>query len=149
MTLKPRVAFLLPGALDWIIESDETPYLIVYARHHKAQVPRPYIQEDGTMVLNLSGHAIRNLTFDDDGVRFDSRFGGQPHLIFIPYDAVLGLIGRESGEGMFFPENHQGKAQSAVEPTDGNERSEPASMTVSEPQPDSQRPGRPTLKLVD
>lgn len=148
MALKPRVGFLLPGVLNWVIESGETPYLIVFARHHEAQVPADYIQEDGTMILNISGHAIRNLSFNDVGVRFESRFAGQPHLISVPYTAVLGLIGRESGEGMFFQENH-----AAIRPVSGS-AGKGSARTDSDPKnaerPTEQvQPKRPTLKLVD
>jgi stringent starvation protein B len=146
--LKPRVGFLLPGALNWIIESGETPYLIVFARHYEAEVPATYIQEDGTMILNVSGHAIRNLSFDDDGVRFDSRFAGQPHLIFVPYAAVLGLIGRESGEGIFFPENHTADRRVASSPDDESARTHSDAKNSERPT-DQGQPKRPTLKLVD
>jgi stringent starvation protein B len=148
VALKPRVGFLLPGVLNWIIESGETPYLIVFARHHQAQVPAPYIQEDGTMILNLSGHATRNLSFDDDGVRFDSRFAGQPYLIFIPYAAVLGLIGRESGEGMFFPENHTADSLGEGSPDDESARTD-SDTKKTERSTDQGQNKRPTLKLVD
>lgn len=148
MALKPRVGFLLPGALNWIIESGETPYLIVFARHHEAEVPATYIQEDGTMILNISGHAIRNLSFDDDGVRFDSRFAGQPHLIFVPYAAVLGLIGRESGEGMFFPENHTADSLGEGSPDDESAQTD-SDTKKTERSTDQGQNKRPTLKLVD
>ena len=148
MALKPRVGFLLPGALNWIIESGEMPYLIVFARHPEAEVPSTYIQEDGTMILNISGHAVRNLSFDDDGVRFDSRFAGQPHLIFVPYAAVLGLIGRESGEGIFFPENHTADRCVAGSPDNQSART-PSDFEDRERSPDQGQPKRPTLKLVD
>ena len=75
MPLKPRVSYLLPGALDWVIDSGETPYLIVYARHEDTMdAIIEYVQEDGTIVLNLSGTAIRNLHFDASELSFDSRF---------------------------------------------------------------------------
>ena len=106
MPLKPRVSYLLPGALDWVIDSGETPYLIVYARHEDTIVPIEYVQEDGTIVLNLSGTAIRNLHFDASEFSFDSRFSGVSQFIRIPYGAVLGMIGKESGQGIYFPENH-------------------------------------------
>jgi stringent starvation protein B len=148
VALKPRVGFLLPGALNWIIESGETPYLIVFARHHEAEVPATYIQEDGTMILNVSGQAIRNLSFDDDGVRFDSRFAGQPHLIFVPYAAVLGLIGRESGEGMFFPENHTADSLGEGSPDDESAQTD-SDTKKTERSTDQGQNKRPTLKLVD
>ena len=117
MPLKPRVSYLLPGALDWVIDSGETPYLIVYARHEDTIVPIEYVQEDGTIVLNLSGTAIRNLHFDASELSFDSRFSGVSQFIRIPYGAVLGMIGKESGQGIYFPENHPKVGEARVTET--------------------------------
>ena len=144
MPLKPRVSYLLPGALDWVIDSGETPYLIVYARHEDTIVPIEYVQEDGTIVLNLSGTAIRNLHFDASELSFDSRFSGVSQFIRIPYGAVLGMIGKESGQGIYFPENDPKVEESlATESADqGEER--PDNPTEKEA-----RARTSHLKLVD
>ena len=117
MTLKPRVSYLLPGALDWVIDSGETPYLIVYARHKGTILPGEHVQEDGTIVLNLAGTAIRNLQFGSGDLSFHSRFSGVSQFIRIPYRAVIGMIGKESGQGIYFPENHPKVGESRVTET--------------------------------
>ena len=117
MTLKPRVSYLLPGALDWVIDSGETPYLIVYARHKGTILPGEHVREDGTIVLNLSGTAIRNLQFGSGDLSFHSRFSGVSQFIRIPYRAVIGMIGKESGQGIYFPENHPKVGESRVTET--------------------------------
>ena len=144
MTLKPRVSYLLPGALDWVIDSGETPYLIVYARHTDAVVPIEYVQEDGTIVLNISGTAIRNLHFDAAELSFDSRFSGVSQFIRIPYEAVLGMIGKESGQGIYFPENHPGASEPLV--TEATDQAQEISEALTSKE-GSVRPNH--LKLVD
>jgi stringent starvation protein B len=81
-------------------------------------------------------------------VRFDSRFAGQPYLIFIPYAAVLGLIGRESGEGMFFPENHTADSLGEGSPDDESAQTD-SDTKKTERSTDQGQNKRPTLKLVD
>ena len=144
MTLKPRVSYLLPGALDWVIDSGETPYLIVYARHKGTILPGEHVQEDGTIVLNLSGTAIRNLQFGSGDLSFHSRFSGVSQFIRIPYRAVIGMIGKESGQGIYFPENHPKVDESlATESADQSEEL-PDNSTEKEA-----RARTSHLKLVD
>ena len=86
-------------------EADLTPYLVVNAGLDGVQVPRAFVQPDGTITLNLSGHAIRHLAIEAAGLGFDSRFQGQPHSIWVPINAILGLVSREASDGLWFPEN--------------------------------------------
>ena len=144
MPLKPRVSYLLPGALDWVIDSGETPYLIVSARHKDAILPVEYVQEDGTIVLNVSGAAIRNLQFDATELSFDSRFSGVSQFIRIPYDAVLGMVGKESGQGIYFPENHPGASEHLV-----TEATDQAEETSEVPVSKEGNDRLSHLKLVD
>ena len=144
MPLKPRVSYLLPGALDWVIDSGETPYLIVYALHKDTVLPAEQVQEDGTIVLNLSETAIRNLHFDSSGLSFDSRFSGVSQFIRIPYGAVIGMIGKESGQGIYFPENHPRAGETLMTETSDQVEEVPESPTSKE---GGVRPSH--LKLVD
>ena len=144
MPLKPRVSYLLPGALDWVIDSGETPYLIVYALHKDTVLPAEYVQEDGTIVLNLSETAIRNLHFDSSGLSFDSRFSGVSQFIRIPYGAVIGMIGKESGQGIYFPENHPKAGESRVTETRDQVEEGPKNQASKD-----RSSGPSHLKLVD
>jgi len=96
---------LIKGLLDWMVEEDLTPYLVVNAKRDGVQVPKAFVQDDGTITLNLSGHAIRNFAIEPDGLGFNSRFQGQPHSIWVPVGAILGLVSREASDGLWFPEN--------------------------------------------
>ena len=82
-----------------MVEEDLTPYLVVNAKRDGVQVPKAFVQDDGTITLNLSGHAIRNFAIEPDGLGFNSRFQGQPHSIWVPVGAILGLVSREASDG--------------------------------------------------
>ena len=100
-----KIRFLVKGLLDWMVEEDFTPYLVVNASLEGVQVPKAFVQSDGTITLNLSGHAIRQFVIEADRLGFNSRFQGQPHSIWVPMGAILGLVSRETSDGLWFPEN--------------------------------------------
>lgn len=100
-----KISFLIKGLLDWMADANLTPYLVINANLDGVQVPRAFAQPDGSITLNLSGHAIRHLEIAADGLGFDSRFQGQPHSIWVPINAILGLVSRETSDGLWFPEN--------------------------------------------
>ena len=59
--------------------------------------------DDGQIVLNIGPRAIRDLVIESDYVMFSGRFDGVAHEIYAPIDAVMGIVAKENGEGMWFP----------------------------------------------
>ena len=96
------VPYLLRAIHEWIMDNDCTPYLIIDANVAETQVPQAYVK-DGQIVLNISPMAIRDLLIDDNFVVFSGRFGGVSHHISAPMQAVMGIVAKENGEGMWFP----------------------------------------------
>lgn len=96
------VPYLLRAINEWILDNNLTPYLIVDASVEETSVPLDYVK-DGQIVLNISPGAIRDLVIGEEFVAFSGRFGGIPHEIFAPIDAVMGIVAKENGEGMWFP----------------------------------------------
>jgi stringent starvation protein B len=137
-----------------MVQEDLTPYLVVNAKIDGVQVPTAFVQNDGTITLNLSGHAIRNFGIEADGLGFNSRFQGQSHSIWVPIGAILGLVSRETSDGLWFPEN-----QLSVTAPSQAELSEVVSETSAEaellkgPPKDAgkaEKPrGRPNLTIVE
>ena len=137
-----------------MVEEDLTPYLVVNANLEGVQVPEAFVQADGTITLNLSGHAVRNFAIESDGLGFNSRFQGQSHSIWVPINAILGLVSQETSDGLWFPENQPSVAgPSQGVPNDG------ASETSTEPDQakdgheevtKAEKPrGRPNLTIVE
>ena len=94
--------YLIRALNEWILDNGFTPYLILDAAVNDTSVPMEYVK-DGQIVLNISSTAIRDLVIGDDHVAFSGRFGGVPHEIYAPMDAVMGIVAKENGEGMWFP----------------------------------------------
>jgi stringent starvation protein B len=99
--MTPNRPYLVRALLDWIIDNDCTPYLILGADVPGVEVPAEYVEDD-KIVLNISPTAVRNLDIGNDEVSFDGRFAGRPHRISAPIGAVLAVYAKETGQGMAF-----------------------------------------------
>ena len=101
----PKRPYLLKAYFDWLVDNDLTPYLVVNADYIGVKVPLEYVK-DGQIILNLSINAVGNLEITKDFIRFNARFQGIPHDIYIPMGAALAIYARENGDGvMFEPES--------------------------------------------
>ena len=87
---------------EWILDNGCTPYLVLDASVDGTFVPEEYVKE-GQIVLNISPSAVRDLQIEQDFLSFDGRFQGVAMEIYAPINAVLGIVARENGEGMWFP----------------------------------------------
>jgi stringent starvation protein B len=133
--LPPKRPYLLRALHQWMIDNNQTPYLVVDAAYTGVAVPEQHIQ-DGRITLNLSYSATSNLAMGNDEISFDARFGGVARRVFIPVPAVLGIYARESGEGLVFPPDEYAAAADAA----------PGGPDPGPPEPPS--PRRPSLKVV-
>lgn len=100
--MSSTVPYLVRAIFDWIVDNECTPHLVVDAEVSQTDVPRDYVK-DGQIVLNIGPMAVVDLTLGDDFILFRGRFAGVSHDIQVPMAAVLGIIARENGEGMWFP----------------------------------------------
>ncbi len=132
--LPPKRPYLLRALHQWMIDNNQTPYLVVDAGYPGISVPEEHIQ-DGQITLNLSYSATSNLAMSNDEICFDARFGGVARRVFIPLPAVLGIYARESGEGLVFPLDEYESVADTVPGT-------------PDPDPVMPPPRRPSLKVV-
>ena len=158
--------YLIRALIDWIVDNDWTPHLLIAADVEGVVVPRDHVRED-RIVLNVSARAVREFVCGDTAVSFDSRFGGRAFHVVLPLDAVLAVYARESGAGLAFqgsnvsgsftsPEAHSEGATRAnpgtssaraVEPQGEESSAGPASAaTPRRPRGDK---GRPTLTVIE
>lgn len=100
--MNSSVPYLVRAINEWILDNQCTPYLILDVNMQGVDVPMEFAKE-GQIVLNISPMAVRELVIDNNYVSFTGRFGGVPHSIYAPLQAVLGIIAKENGEGMWFP----------------------------------------------
>lgn len=135
--MNSSVPYLIRAINEWILDNGCTPYLIVDIAVEGISVPMEYAK-DGQIVLNISPVATRNLCIGDDGVAFSGRFNGIAYEIYAPINAILGIIAKENGEGMWFPK----------ETTDPDPDSPPPDGTSGAAGSDSDKKGPPNLKVV-
>lgn len=94
--------------------------MVVDATMDDVSVPLAHVK-DGQIVLNIGPQAIRNLSVSDEYVMFSGRFSGIAHEIYAPIGAVMGIITKENGEGMWFPRDEGEEPEPNPEgPTLGN-----------------------------
>ena len=125
----PSRPYIIRAIYEWIVDNDCTPHLLVNAEAAGVMVPEAYVS-DGQIVLNISPTAVMALDIGGEAVAFNGRFGGAPHDIYVPINAVLGIYTRENGQGMVFD-----------------------SPTEPDPEPPERDPtppdrGKPALKIV-
>ena len=130
--------YLVRALYEWIVDNDCTPHMLVNSDYPKVQVPQGFAS-DGQIVLNVSPVAVRNMHMDNEAVSFEGRFGGVPHTLYVPIEAILGVYARENGQGMVFDLEESLEADDEVEVDD----------ELSPPGSEPPRPsGRPSLKVV-
>lgn len=99
--MKPIRPYLMRALIDWIVDNDHTPYIVVDCEAEGVDLP-PQYAVDGKLVLNVSAAATRNLFIGEDEVSVDCRFRGRPMHVAAPIGAVLAVYAKESGMGMAF-----------------------------------------------
>lgn len=98
--------YLIRAFYEWIVDSNCTPHIVVNAEYEKVEVPRAYV-EGGQIVLNIAIQAVQDLELKNDAIRFQARFGGVAHSLYIPIPAVMAIYARENGRGMVFSEEEE------------------------------------------
>ena len=130
--MNSSVPYLVRALNEWILDNGCTPYLVVDATQDGVDVPRDYVR-DGQIILNISPNAVRDLEVGGDWILFRGRFGGVAYDISVPVEAVLGVVAKENGEGMWFPKE--------------DSRPEPPEPPASPPEPPT-GDGKPSLRVV-
>ena len=119
--MNSSVPYLIRAINEWILDNDCTPYLVVDATMEDVSVPMEYVK-DGQIVLNISPKAVRDLSISTEYVMFSGRFAGIAHEVYAPIGAVMGIIAKENGEGMWFPreEDDPGSPPPPEDPAPGD-----------------------------
>jgi len=123
-TFSSRRPYLMRAMYEWMIDNDQTPYIVVDATMDDVTVPSQHV-EDGKIVLNIGPRATDALRIDNDYLSFSARFHGAVEQVFVPPASVLGIYAKESGQGMIFTGEEGG-----------------------DPEPSPPRDDKPTLRVV-
>lgn len=93
--------YLARALYQWLLDNDQTPYIVVDAERSGVVVPEQFVQ-NGQIVLNIAPTAVRDLFLENDAITFSARFGGKPMQVIVPIEALVALYARENGVGMVF-----------------------------------------------
>jgi len=101
MAMTSSRSYLVKALYEWILDNNCTPHILVYADAEGVDVPRAHVQ-NGQIVLNIAPTAVVNLMMDHEAISFNARFSGKSTDIYVPMQAVMGIVTRENGQGMMF-----------------------------------------------
>jgi len=136
--VKPQRPYLLRALYEWLIDSNDVPYVLVDAAVEGVQVPSEHV-EDGQITLNLGPDAVRDLVLEQDYVMCSSRFGGRAFELCLPMASIRAIYGRDTRQGMVFPdEEFAGDGAAAAD----------ASSPAGQDQDSKDGGGKPPLRLV-
>ena len=145
--MKPRRPYLLRALYDWIVDSGETPNILVDAEMHGVVVPQEYVQ-DGQIVLNISPQAVRNLNLGDEYVMCEGRFSGRSMELVLPIISIRAIYCRDSGQGLAFEDEDMHQDEEVAKDTEAaREPSVEPTADVRKKDSDSDD-SKPTLRLV-
>ncbi|NNF15374.1 MAG: ClpXP protease specificity-enhancing factor [Gammaproteobacteria bacterium] len=100
-TLTSRVPYLFRGMYEWIVDNEQTPYVVANADFEGVSIPDGYAV-DNRIIFNISHLAVEDLDMSNTAITFAARFSGVAEQIYLPMRAILGIYAKESGEGMIF-----------------------------------------------
>lgn len=133
--MKPLRPYLYNAYYNWIIDNDNTPYLLVNAEYPDVDVPVEFVKE-GKIILNISSRSIGQYVATDEYIGFSARFQGMLRDIHIPFGAMEAIYAQETGDGIMFQEEEYYSVEAYHTRTKPEQPSKPKLKKVS------------TLKLV-
>jgi len=129
--VKPQRPYLLRALYEWIVDNDETPYVLIKVDGDQVQVPLEHVK-DGQIVLNISPSAVRNLVMGDEYVMCSGRFSGREFELVLPLGNVAAIYCKDSGAGMVFPDEEAYASGEVGNPETGQGSTGPREMPSGE-----------------
>ena len=93
--------YFIRAVYEWIVDNNQTPFLVVDTRVTGAVVPESFI-EDQRIIFNISPLAAQGLDLSNEAVSFSARFGGKAMDIYLPTSSITAIYAKENGQGMMF-----------------------------------------------
>ena len=105
MNLKPYKPYQLTAIVNWLYDSECTPFIMVNASEEPG-VELPLEQaHEGKVMFNLMQEMIEDWIVQDDWVRFSVVIGSQSQAVAFPIDDVISIHCLENGWHYLFDEN--------------------------------------------
>ncbi|MDH2998464.1 ClpXP protease specificity-enhancing factor [Pasteurellaceae bacterium LFhippo2] len=110
--MKPLRPYLYHAYYNWILDNDNTPYLLVNVEYPDVDVPQEFVR-DGKIILNIAPRSIGQYVVGEEFISFGARFQGVARELYIPFGAMEAIYAQETGDGAmfqdeeyYFPENY-------------------------------------------
>ncbi len=132
--------YLVRAIYDWLLDNNQTPYIMVDALAEGVSIPRQYVK-DGKIILNIAPGAIAGLALGNQALEFKARFSGVPHHIYVPMQAVQAVYSYENGRGMVFNDDDEIDAGGSTGSDDDPTTPPPTTEKSS-------KAGKPHLRVV-
>lgn len=93
--------FLVEAIFEWIIENNQTPFMMIDTTVEGVCAPPQHIVDD-EIVLNLSADAISHFVMNREYIQFKARFSGRLEEIYAPMEAIKAVYAKETMSGIGF-----------------------------------------------
>ena len=95
-------SYVVNAIIEWILDNDCTPYLVLDTTVEGVEVPNEGIKEN-QITLNIAPRAVNHFELTPERLSFDARFHGISRRISSPVGAIIGIYAKENQQGLFFP----------------------------------------------
>ena len=86
---------------QWCIDNNYKPYIFVNTKlSSQCQIPSEHIEEDGTVIFEISKSAAIDLNIGNYDVSFKASFKGVYEHIYFPIYCVTRICSKENGLGI-------------------------------------------------
>ena len=93
--------YLTEALYNWMVDSNLTPMIQADVNQSGVICPSS-IATDGIVTLNLNADPMDSVHFLNAVLILNCRVRGQATAIQLPWDSVLAIVARETGQGMVF-----------------------------------------------
>lgn len=127
--MKPLRPYLYHAYYNWILDNDNTPYLLVNTDYPDVDVPTEFVR-DGKIILNIAPRSIGQYVVNDEAISFSARFQGMLRNLYIPFGAAEALYAQETGDGIMFQDEPYYSEQAYLERSAESTNEEPKAKVV-------------------
>lgn len=131
--LTPFRPYMVQAMYNWIVDNNLTPQISVNVNCPNVDLPLQYAQ-NGIIVLNIGPIAVRDFAMDHDAISFTARFGGVPHMVYVPMHSIIAIYPREDislGVSMYPERAYEYEEEQSPEVTSAKEEETPKKSGVT------------------
>ena len=88
----PFCPYLIRAVYDWLVDNNNVIYIELDTNIPNVFVPEEYIEEDGSIVLDVSPNAIDKIKILNSHVEFSARFGNKLYEISFPIESLIAIF---------------------------------------------------------